>query len=399
MQSSSSSKKPFSPPRIEEEHKKAKKDSLRHPGPNSRVLACPLTSTSMMFHACPAIRGTIPGPLRLDDAEGKLQTQLLHKEAPPYTIVQHYMAYLGGPQDSQFSRAAGCELEKHGIRVNCVSTSGVSAPMAMSGMSAVRIKDLSEVEALTCSVANLRGIALKAEHVAEAALFLAFVGHNLAVNGGFTVIDNSIAMTQMLMKQLDGKVAILTGAASGIGEAAAKLFVENGAFVVVADIQEELGLKYGTLDIMYSNAGIMGPMEDMEDGFDPTMAVNLRGPALCIKHAARAMVKRQVRGSIICTASTTSVLGGMGPIAYNTSKHGLVGLVRAAVSELGKHGIRVNCVSPYFVATPLAILGMSAMGINNASGIESLASSTANLKGVALKAKHIAEAALFLASD
>ncbi|KAE9457820.1 hypothetical protein C3L33_10250, partial [Rhododendron williamsianum] len=111
------------------------------------------------------------------------------------------------------------------------------------------------------------------------------------------------------------------------------------------------------------------------------------------------MVKRQVRGSIICTASAASVLGGLGPIAYNTSKHGLVGLVRAAASELGKHGIRVNCVSPYFVATPLAISGMSAMGINNASGIEALASSAGNLKGVALKAKHIAEAALFLASD
>ncbi|KAG5553510.1 hypothetical protein RHGRI_011401 [Rhododendron griersonianum] len=75
------------------------------------------------------------------------------------------------------------------------------------------------------------------------------------------------------------------------------------------------------------------------------------------------------------------------------------GLVRAAASELRKHGIRVNCVSPYFVATPLAILGISAMGINNASGIEALASSAANLKGVALKAKHVAEAALFLTSD
>ncbi|KAG5545784.1 hypothetical protein RHGRI_018070 [Rhododendron griersonianum] len=241
-------------------------------------------------------------------------------------------------------------------------------------------------------------------------------------------------------RRKQGKVAIITGAASGIGEAAAKLFVENGAFVVVADIQEELGLKvvasiagpdvdraiykkcdvtvekqveetvafaiekYGTLDIMYGNAGILGPMDsildmDMEDGFDRTMAVNLRGPALCIKHAARAMVKRQVRGSIICTASTASVLGGMVPIAYNTSKHGLVGLVRAAASELGKHGIRVNCVSPYILATPLALSWTSAMGINNASGIEALASSVANLKGVALKAKHVAEAALFLASD
>ncbi|XP_058220648.1 short-chain dehydrogenase reductase 3a-like [Rhododendron vialii] len=241
-------------------------------------------------------------------------------------------------------------------------------------------------------------------------------------------------------RRLEGKVAIITGAASGIGEAAAKLFVENGAFVVVADIQEELGLKvvasiagpdvdraiykkcdvtvekqveetvafaiekFGTLDIMYSNAGIMGSWEsildmDMEEGFDRTMAVNLRGPALCIKHAARAMVKRQVRGSIICTASSASVIGGLGTAGYIAAKHGLVGLVRAAASELGKHGIRVNCVSPYFVPTPMGISWSLALGMDNVSAIEAVASTAANLKGVELKAKDIAEAALFLASD
>ncbi|KAG5545790.1 hypothetical protein RHGRI_018075 [Rhododendron griersonianum] len=239
--------------------------------------------------------------------------------------------------------------------------------------------------------------------------------------------------------RLEGKVAIITGAASGTGEAAAKVFVENGAFVVVADIQEELGLKvvasiagpdhraiykncdvtvekqveetvafaiekYGTLDIIYSNAGILGPMEsildmDMEKGFDRTVAVNLRGSALCIKHAARAMVKRQVSGSIICTASSASILGGLGPVGYTASKHGLVGLVRAAASELGKHGIRVNCVSPFFVATPLVMPGMSAAGIKDPSAAEALASSAGNLKGIALKANHVAEAALFFASD
>ncbi|KAH7837093.1 hypothetical protein Vadar_009410 [Vaccinium darrowii] len=250
-------------------------------------------------------------------------------------------------------------------------------------------------------------------------------------------------------RRLEGKVAIITGAASGIGEATAKVFAENGAFVVVADIQEELGLKvvasitaggggggpddhnlnhmmkaiykkcdvtvekqvketvafaiekYGTLDIMYSNAGIMGPVGsildmdmDMEKGFDRTMAVNLRGTALCIKHAAQAMVERQIRGSIICTGSAASSLGGVGPHAYTASKHGLVGLVRSAASELGKHGIRVNCVSPSGVATPMATENKL-----DPSKIEALNCSMVNLKGIALKPKHVAEAALFLASD
>ncbi|KAI8552162.1 hypothetical protein RHMOL_Rhmol06G0244000 [Rhododendron molle] len=106
-------------------------------------------------------------------------------------------------------RAAASELGKHGIRVNCVSPSGVATPMVMSGMSAMGINDASKIEAITCSMANLKGIALKAKHVAEAAVFLAsdessiyVSGHNLAVDGGCTVVDNSAAMrSQMLMKQ------------------------------------------------------------------------------------------------------------------------------------------------------------------------------------------------------
>ncbi|KAG5553509.1 hypothetical protein RHGRI_011400 [Rhododendron griersonianum] len=196
----------------------------------------------------------------------------------------------------------------------------------------------SVIEAVVSVAANLKGVELKVKDIAEATLFLAsdessmyFSGHNLAVDGGFTVVPTtwigSLMFSLLLLRGLEGKVAIITGAASGIGEAAAKLFVENGAFVVVADIQEELGLKvvasiagpdvdrviykkcdvtvekqveetvafaiekYGTLDIMYSNAGIMGSWGsfldmDMEEGFDRTMAVNLRGPASCIKHAA-----------------------------------------------------------------------------------------------------------------
>ncbi|KAK4418009.1 Short-chain dehydrogenase reductase 3b [Sesamum alatum] len=232
--------------------------------------------------------------------------------------------------------------------------------------------------------------------------------------------------------RLEGKVALITGAASGIGEAAARLFIEHGASVVVADIQDELGRqvldsiksekvsyhhcdvkdekqvaeavsytvdKYGSLDILFSNAGIMGPLESIldlnMDGLNEVLATNVRGVAATIKHAARVMVDRKIKGSIICTASVAGCIGGAGPHAYSASKHAVVGLVKTACSELGMHGIRVNCISPYGVATPLAC---KAYGLKP-SEVEAGSSAVGNLKGVVLTTKQVAEAALFLASE
>ncbi|OAY61981.1 short-chain dehydrogenase reductase 3b [Manihot esculenta] len=236
----------------------------------------------------------------------------------------------------------------------------------------------------------------------------------------------------MSKPRLEGKVALITGAASGIGEEAVRLFAENGAFVVAADVQDDLGHlvvasigshratyrhcdvrdeqeveetvnftleKYGKLDILFSNAGIMGPLTSILEldiqGFDNTMATNVRGVAATIKHAARAMVAKNIRGSIICTTSVASLLAGTGPHAYTVSKHALVGLVRTACSELGVHGIRVNCISPFGVATPLSCKAYNL----EPSEVEANSCALANLKGIVLKAKHVAEAALFLASD
>ncbi|XP_021768648.1 short-chain dehydrogenase reductase 3b-like [Chenopodium quinoa] len=236
----------------------------------------------------------------------------------------------------------------------------------------------------------------------------------------------------MSKPRLEGKVVLITGAASGIGEEAAKLFAENGALVVVADIQDEIGqqvvasigldkasyyhcdvrdekqveeavaytlLKHGTLDILFSNAGVIGPLSTVLDldlaHLDNTFAINVRGVAATIKHAGRAMVSRKIRGSIICTASVSGSIAGVGPMTYTASKHAVVGLVKAASSELGAHGIRVNCISPFGVATPLACNTYNM----EPSQLEQSCATITSLKGIVLKASHVAQTALFFASD
>ncbi|MED6191523.1 hypothetical protein PIB30_001256 [Stylosanthes scabra] len=159
--------------------------------------------------------------------------------------------------------------------------------------------------------------------------------------------------------------------------------------------------KYGSLDIMFSNAGVGSCGSSILDldlnGFDNTMAVNLRGAVACIKHAARVMVERKTRGSIICTASVAGsvCIGAAAGVSYIASKHGLMGLVRSACGKLGGYGIRVNSVSPYIMATPLVCKRLDV----EASGVESASVIGSNLQGIVLKPIHVAEAALFLASD
>ncbi|MCL7032039.1 hypothetical protein MKW94_019433 [Papaver nudicaule] len=244
------------------------------------------------------------------------------------------------------------------------------------------------------------------------------------------------AVVQNDKKRLEGKVIIVTGGASGIGEATARLFANhNPSMIVIADIQDQKGhavaatigsqicsyihcdvsdelqvksmvdftvKSYGRLDIMFSNAGItngchQGVIDIELSDYDNLMAINTRGMLACVKHAGKAMIDGGVKGSIVCTASTLASSAWDGYLDYIMSKHAVLGLMRAASQELGKYGIRVNCVSPSAVGTPMPC---KAFG-TDAEGIEKMFLNSTPLggAGLVLKVNHVADAVLFLASD
>ncbi|KAI3994248.1 hypothetical protein MKX01_012505 [Papaver californicum] len=259
----------------------------------------------------------------------------------------------------------------------------------------------------------------------------------------------SHVMNSPTPRRLEGKVAIITGGAMGIGEATVRLFVRQGAKVVIADVEDATGnllanslapsatfvhcdvtreedieslidstvSHYGRLDILFNNAGILGNQSKRKsilnfdaDEFDSVMRVNVRGTALGMKHAARVMIPRGT-GCIISTASVAGVMGGLGPHGYTASKHAIVGLTKNTACELGRFGIRVNCISPFGVATSMLVnawrkvedgdnyMDYGGPCAEEVEKTEEFVRGLAYLKGPTLKPRDIAEGALFLASD
>lgn len=233
------------------------------------------------------------------------------------------------------------------------------------------------------------------------------------------------------MGRLEGKVAVITGGASGIGEGTVRLFVEHGARVVIADVQDDQGealaralgpsavfhhtdvacepdvrsaveravRDFGRLDCMFNNAGFagaIGPIEEIPvEEFDATLAVLLRGVFLGIKHAASVM-KTQRSGSIISTASVAGLTAGEGPHVYSAAKAAVIHLTKSAALELGECGVRVNCICPGGIATPLTA-GLSRDAAALAAAQQRMATMQPIQRGgVPLD---IARAALWLAGD
>jgi NAD(P)-dependent dehydrogenase (short-subunit alcohol dehydrogenase family) len=238
-----------------------------------------------------------------------------------------------------------------------------------------------------------------------------------------------------MSKRLDGKVAVITGAASGIGAATAKIYAEQGARIVLGDIQDEAGealaaalggsstaifrhcnvtnedqvqglvdaalSEFGQIDVMFNCAGIVGAVGPMSttpaDEWKLTIDIMVNGVFYGMKHASRHM-KEAGSGSIISMSSTAGVMGGLGPHAYTAAKHAVVGMTKNLAAEVGGFGVRVNCIAPAGMATPMVAEVITGNHQNLEDTIAALAEGSP-LRGRAGLAEDVANAALWLASD
>ena len=233
-----------------------------------------------------------------------------------------------------------------------------------------------------------------------------------------------------MSKDLQNKVAIITGGTSGIGRDAAILFAEAGAKVVVAGRREAEGNetvalirkaggegifvktdvakaadvqalvkktveKFGRVDCAFNNAGVEGAwvpiVEQNEEDFDRVIAINLKGVWLCLKYEVQQMLKQGTGGTIVNMSSVAGLIGAAGAAPYCASKHGVLGLTKAAALEYANRKIRINAVCPAVIETPM---GERIFGGERREGAEAM-----HPIGRFGRPREISEAVLWLCSE
>jgi len=228
---------------------------------------------------------------------------------------------------------------------------------------------------------------------------------------------------------LEGRIAVVTGAGSGIGQATSLLFADHGAHVIAVDVTdgldhtarlgggrieiarcdagneaavaqlvEDVVSRHGRIDAFYANAGVSGGSKGLFDqdagDWAEILRVNLIGPFLAVKYAGRVMADAG-RGSIICTASVAGLRSGAGGPAYSASKAGVINLVQTSAQQLSTSGVRVNAICPGLIETGMT---KPIYDIVRAKGREDRIGQLNPLRRGGQPGE-IAEAALFLASD
>ncbi len=235
--------------------------------------------------------------------------------------------------------------------------------------------------------------------------------------------------------RLEGKVAVITGAASGIGRGTVDLFVKEGARVIAADIQDDRGARieedhkgkaryvrcdvsreediaaavaaaakhFGRLDCLFNNAGTGGARDSADgvtaEGFDSVMHLHVRAALFGIKYAAPLM--RERGGSIVSTASVAGLQAGYGPILYSIAKAAIVHMTKVTAAQLAASNIRVNCICPGLIATNIFAQGLGIPSQVAETRLDAIAEAAKNSQPIPRggRPRDIAEAALYLASD
>lgn len=236
--------------------------------------------------------------------------------------------------------------------------------------------------------------------------------------------------------RLDGKVAVITGAASGIGRGTVDLFVAEGARVIAADIQDDRGARieeahkgkakyircdvtreediaaaiasaethFGRLDCLFNNAGTGGARDPADgvtaEGFDSVMHLHVRAALLGMKYAVPAM-KKAGGGSIISTASVAGLQAGYGPILYSIAKAAIIHMTTVTAAQLAAFNIRVNCICPGLIATNIFAQGLGVPSQIADTRIDAIADAASHSQPIQRggRARDIAEGVLYFASN